>query len=145
MDIAPIINGIKFKARVVCLVRTPRGFLFEKSDHDYIFVIGGKVSIEETIEAAVRRELMEEIGMNVGSMSLRAIVENLYGADQNKVHEICFVFDIVDVFEGKIPEGFLEVSLEDLHKYEIQPESIVKILTNKNGAFEYILVNEWKK
>jgi len=144
MDISTFIGDVKLKIRVVGIVRTSRGFLFEKSDGDYIFVIGGKVSISETLEESIKREMMEEIGMRVNKLTLCSVVENLYGTDQNKVHEISFVYKIDNVFTGDIPEGFLEVSMENLDKFDIRPGSIVELLKNKDDSFKYIIVNEWK-
>lgn len=145
MDIQALINDIKLKVKVVGIVKTPHGFLFEKSDYDYIFVIGGKVSINETLEEAIKREIMEEIGMRVENVTLCAIVENLYGSDPKKVHEICFVYKVHDIFTGSVPQGFLEVSAEDLDKFDIRPSSITTLLKNDESQFKYIIVNEWKE
>lgn len=143
-DIKISIDDIQFKAKVVCIVKTNRGFLFEKSDYDYIFVVGGKVSINETLEEAVKREMQEELGMDVRSTTLCAVIENLYGKGSQKIHEMNFVYTVHDVFTGPIPEGFLEVPPEDLEKFDIRPSSVVGLLRNKGNQLQYIIVNEWK-
>ncbi|GEM_PF-2507119 len=143
-DIKTLINGIQFKVKVVCVVKTNHGFLFEKSDYDYIFVIGGKVSVNETLEETVRREMKEELGMDVKNADLYAVIENLYSRDSQKVHEMNFVYIVHDIFTGPIPEGFLEVSSEDLGKFDIRPGSIVNLLKGDTGRLQYIIVNEWK-
>lgn len=144
-DIQVLIGDVKLKVRVVCIVKTPRGFLFEKSDRDYIFVIGGKVSINETLEEAIRREMKEEIGMGVKNATLCAVIENLYGSSSQRVHEINFVYRVRDIFTGPIPEGFLEVSEEDLGKFDIRPSSVTGFLRDGEDQFKYIIVNEWKE
>lgn len=143
-DIKTLINGIQFKVKVVCIVKTKHGFLFEKSDYDYIFVIGGKVSINETLEETVRREMKEELGMNVKNVDLCAVIENLYSRGSQKVHEMNFVYMVHDIFTGPIPKGFLEVSSEDLGTFNIRPGSIVDILKDNEGQLQYIIVNEWR-
>lgn len=139
MDLAAIINNIKFKIRVAGILSTPKGFLFEKSDEDYIFPIGGKVMVNETSQEALEREVMEEIEMKIKNSKLCSVMENLYTTTAGlKIHEICFVYKIDDIFEGDLPDGFLEVAIEDIDKYKIKPIGLTKIL--KDTEFKHVIV-----
>ena len=141
MDLSIIVGDTKLKIRVAGLLSTPKGFLFEKSDKEYIFTIGGKVMINETSEEAIKREVMEEIGMQVNSVKLCSIIENLYSKGDEKIHEICFVYKIESVFEGSVPDGFVEVPLENIDKYEIKPIYIVDILKEQTANFRHFIIS----
>lgn len=61
--------------------------------------IGGKVEFGESVDEGMRREIMEETGLNVIEMSLRGtIVWQDFGP--KKEHWLAFVF-IVDKFSGR--------------------------------------------
>jgi 8-oxo-dGTP pyrophosphatase MutT (NUDIX family) len=139
MDLTVNIDGTKLKIRVAGIVSTSMGFLFEKSDKNYIFPIGGKIMINETSQEAIIREIEEEIGMHVNSPVLIAVIENLYGFHEEKVHEICFVYKIETIFKGVVPNGFIEVSKENLHKFEILPDPITDILEKSSEQCCHII------
>ena len=140
MDLSIQVEDVKLKIRVAGMVSTPRGFLFEKSDKDYIFLIGGKVMANETSQEAIKRELMEEIGMKVDDLNLVSIMENLYSTTDGKVHEISFIYKIGPIFRGVLADGFVEVSIEDIGKFNIKPNAIVDILKNGGDSFKSIII-----
>jgi 8-oxo-dGTP pyrophosphatase MutT (NUDIX family) len=141
MDLSINLDNKILYIRVAGLVRTKNGFIFSNSKHGYIFPIGGKIKLEETSEEALKREIMEEIGMEVKNYRLVGMLENIYTnvGDGARVHEICFVYIVDDVFEGVLSEEFVEVAEEDFSKFDIKPKPILKILESKN-AFEHIVV-----
>ncbi len=140
MDLTTIINDTKLKIRVAGILSTPNGFLFEKSDGDYIFLTGGKIRANETSKQAMKREILEEVGIQVEDLTLCSILENLYKTDTEKVHEICFVYKTDIVFNGAIPKGFVEVPIENIDKYDIRPSNIVEILKNKDSSFKHFVI-----
>lgn len=140
MDLSVRVGDTKLKIRVAAIVSTPVGFLFEKSDKNYIFPIGGKIMINETSLEAVAREIKEEIGMEVENPTFIAVMENFYDSDGEKVHEICFVYKTETVFKGIVPDGFVEVSRADLDKFDIVPTSITDILKGGNEQFRHIMI-----
>lgn len=140
MDILITTKGTKVKIRVVGIVKSPRGFLFEKSDDGYIFVLGGKMKVGESSRETVIREVKEEIGMDVKNVTLRSLIENFYKAGDINVQEICFIYEIDDVFEGILPSGFIEVAVGDMNKYDIRPKQIIDILKNGNSPFKHSII-----
>lgn len=131
MDLQIKLQDTIFRVRVAGLIKTNKGYIFEKNEQKgYIFTIGGKCMLNESSEEAVRREIKEEIGMEVKNSKLLSIIENFYHEDENKTHEICFVYQIEEEFVGKLPSGFVEVSLEDINKFEIKPNTIKDMLKN---------------
>ena len=141
MDLSIPVGDIILYIRVTGLVKTPRGFLFEKkSDREYIFVLGGKVMINETSDEAMKREIKEEIGMEVKDLTLCSVIENFYKTVTEKIHEICFVYKIDTIFTGVIPSGCIEVSIDDIDKYDVRPIQIIDVLKNKNDSFKHIII-----
>ena len=140
MDLAITVQDTIIYIRVAALVKTSRGFLFERSKKGYIFLPGGKVKLGESSEDAIKREIMEEIGMKAERTTLVSILENFYFNDKEKVQEICFVFKIDEDFTGIIPDGFTEVSIEDISKYDVRPKPMVDILKNKDKLFKHIII-----
>lgn len=141
MDLSILVGGTILYIRVAGLIKTPRGFLFEKkSDREYVFALGGKVMINETSKEAMKREIMEEIGIEVGDLTLCSVIENLYTKATEKVHEICFVYKINTIFTGVIPDGFVEVPIEDIDKFDVRPSPVVGILKGKENSFKHIIL-----
>lgn len=141
MDLSILVEETRVYIRVAGIVRTPNGFIFEKSKDGYLFTLGGKIKLNETSREAIKREIMEEIGMQVEHLTLRSVIENLYKKGAEKVHEICFVYNVDDIFEATIPKGFLEVPMSDFNKFDIKPSSLVSILKDSKGTFEHIIQN----
>jgi ADP-ribose pyrophosphatase YjhB (NUDIX family) len=54
--------------------------------------LGGGVEFGERAEAAVRRELREEIGAELTNVAYVAMIENLYELEGHPGHEIVFVY-----------------------------------------------------
>ena len=140
MDLSVQIDGIKLKIRVAGIVSTPKGFLFEKSDKNYIFPIGGKIKINETSCEALIREIQEEIGLRIDNPVLVSIFENFYDSGTEKVHEICFVYKVETMFKGTLPDNFIEVVREDLEKFKILPKPIAEILKYDGEWFRHIII-----
>jgi 8-oxo-dGTP pyrophosphatase MutT (NUDIX family) len=141
MDLSIQLGNTKLYIRVAGFVKTANGFLFEKSAKGYLYTVGGKIGLNETSEEAIKRELMEEIGMEVKNLNLVAVNENFFKVEDKGTHEICFVYNIEDLFTGEIPEGFVEIPLDDILNHDIRPSSI-PILINEGGKnFKHIITD----
>lgn len=140
MDLSLKFDDTKLKIRVSALVKTKNGYLFERGDDGYIFTLGGKVKLSESSEEAVIRETMEEINFKVANLKLRALIENFYGSALEKVHEICFVYEVSDIYDGPVPNEFIEVPMLELSGYDIRPKQIIEILKNNNNEFTHYIV-----
>lgn len=55
--------------------------------------LGGKIEFGEPSAQTVRRELMEEIGYEVGNLHYLATLENIFTYNGQKGHEIFLIYD----------------------------------------------------
>lgn len=123
--------------RVLILVETPKGYIFEKHEDGYLFAIGGRVQFDETTEAAAHRELEEEIQNGEIELSLRGIIENFYKTRGSLYHEFNFVY------YGKLNQeinleklesghsGFAYVTPETAHGLDIKPNILSESLATE--------------
>jgi 8-oxo-dGTP pyrophosphatase MutT (NUDIX family) len=141
MDLSLKAGDVILNVRVACIIRTANGFLFESSPN-CTFLVGGRVMANETSLNAALREIKEEIGVEVKDATLVALLENFYNsiAKEGKVHELCFVYKIDPVFNGPIPEGFVEIQAADLDKFDVRPQAIVDLLKKKDSGFQHMVV-----
>ncbi|WP_435150817.1 NUDIX hydrolase [Micromonospora aurantiaca (nom. illeg.)] len=70
-------------------------FEYHDSTKDQTFYrpLGGGIDFGETAEAAVRRELREELDVDLLDVRLLGVLENLFHAFGRDGHEIVFIFD----------------------------------------------------
>lgn len=124
--------------RVVVLLLTPKGYLFERYKDEFSFPVGGRVKIHETTEEAAKRELKEELNLEVETLKLTGLIENFFLMNGREYHELNFVFrvDLKDsldlgtlVSEGD-NEGFIAIQQEDLEKYDIRPKAILQLIAS---------------
>ena len=54
---------------------------------------GGGIRFGEPSEAALRREMKEELGVDIDSPTLLGVLENLFTYDGRQGHEVVFVYD----------------------------------------------------
>jgi len=143
MDVVLKTGNGRFNFRV-CAIITNSGKLLAMRDENapYYYLPGGRVHLHETAEAAVLRELNEELGISA------FFVEEV---SNDRFHEICFYYlidasntDLInhgDNFsrtEGKNTLRFEWLRFEDLETKYIYPEFIKKEIFNLP---ERIIVN----
>jgi 8-oxo-dGTP pyrophosphatase MutT (NUDIX family) len=141
MDLSIPIEDTTLYIRVAVIIRTRKGFLLEQSEDGYLFTVGGKIKLNETSKEAAKREVEEEIGMQIEHMTLRSVIENLYTNKGRKVHEICFVYSVDEFFKGEIPFGFVEVPMSEVDSFDIKPSSISDLLKVTGDEFRHTIHN----
>lgn len=83
----------KFELLVRALIIRDRKILVcQTVGRDYFFLPGGHVEFSETLQAALRRELYEELGAVVKGCEFIGGVENIFTQDGVGRHEISFIF-----------------------------------------------------
>jgi 8-oxo-dGTP pyrophosphatase MutT (NUDIX family) len=114
--------------------------LFEQSKNDYIFCVGGRIKINESSIDAAKREVEEELNFKVNDLRLKGVMENFYSNDNDNVHEICFIYEVEDIFTGELPSGFLEVKQENINNYDVRPKPIIDLVVNNSIDIKHIIV-----
>ncbi|WP_297577520.1 NUDIX hydrolase [uncultured Deefgea sp.] len=85
------------RTKVRCLIKQQGQFLLAegydptKNQH-YLMPLGGSVDFGERSEAAIRREVLEEIGHEIQNLRLLQVIENVFTFDGVAGHEIVFVY-----------------------------------------------------
>ncbi len=62
-------------------------------DETFYRPLGGGIEFGESSEATVRRELKEEISVDVGDLRFLGTLENIFTFNGNSYHEIVMVYD----------------------------------------------------
>lgn len=102
----------------------------KKMGKKYCFFPGGHIEFGENAKKALKREIKEELGLQIKKCLFIGGSEHLFTEDARKHHEINLVFDVkVDKLETKSKEGHLEFFLKtkkELSKEKVLPISLTK-------------------
>jgi 8-oxo-dGTP pyrophosphatase MutT (NUDIX family) len=143
MDIARKINGINLCYRSAIIIETEKGYIFEKDSFTGIyFVVGGGIKINESSEEAAKREIFEELGLNIENIKIKAIVERFFSNNNNKYHEIGFYYKYKLNKEIKLPKGFYILPINEIREKNIKPKIIYEIINSKNDNIVHVIMNE---
>jgi 8-oxo-dGTP pyrophosphatase MutT (NUDIX family) len=148
MDISIILDGIKFNLRTAVIIETEKGFVFEKNtsaknEKDrFYFVVGGRIIPNESSEEAAKREIEEELGIKIGNIKIKAIVESFFELENIKYHEICFYYKYKINGIINVPENYYVFSKEEMKTKIIKPIIINDIINSKNNDILHIVLNE---
>ena len=109
-----------------------------KWDNKYV-IPGGHVEYGEKLENALKREILEETGLNIHSIKLIGIKECFYNNTHYKDRHFLFMdytcmTDTVEVTLNNEAEEYIWSKLSDLHTYELGgfTESLFNKLVDQN-------------
>ncbi len=151
-DLQFVVEDAVFNYRVVVLLNTPSGYIFEKSGDGYLFAVGGKASINEDSSESAKRELSEELGLSTSDLKLVAVVENFFELveDKRRYHELALVYrididtnlDLSEIKSGNSHNlGFVAIKSENFGSADIKPAVLKKIILD-NKDFVHIINKE---
>ena len=87
--------GTRFNFRVAgAAIRDGHLLVCREDDDDYCMLPGGRVEMGEASDAALIREMAEELAMPVEMGSLLFTYESFYGRAGDRYHELGFVYAI---------------------------------------------------
>jgi len=141
-------------------IRTISLGLFRRDDAILVFVdhdsvkcdhfcrpLGGGVEFGERAEAALAREIREELGQEIENVRLFAVLENVFTYEGRPSHEIVFVFDadfvdeaiyqkeILAFYEEAMSASFTArwMTLEQIEAENVRlvPEALRELLTRE--------------
>jgi len=151
-DLQFVVDDTVFNYRVVVLLNTPDGYVFEKSGDGYLFAVGGKASINEDSSESAKRELKEELGLDCTDLKLVAVVENFFilTGQGGRYHELELVYkvnldnslNLNEIKSGNSHnKGFVAVKPEDFGSVDIKPSVLEKII-REDKPFVHIIHKE---
>jgi 8-oxo-dGTP pyrophosphatase MutT (NUDIX family) len=143
MDISIFLKDIKLNVRTAVLIETEKGYIFDKDKLDgFYYVVGGRIKINETSENAAKREIKEELGINIGKIKLKAIVESFFIYDNKKYHEICFYYKHKINGNIDLPENYFVFNKEEIKIKNIQPKIIYEMINSETDDIMHLIINE---
>lgn len=140
-----------FQYRVgAIIIHNNKLLLATNSNVDFYFTVGGRVQFGESSVEALKREIFEEIKINLDIEGLAFISENFYkyGPNGDPTHELGFYFHTKDCDElDNIDTEFYEkkqkntlhwIPLSEIKNHRIYPEMLVEQLLDTNKTWHII-------
>lgn len=141
-----------FRYRAAAIIIEDGCVLYAKNETDnYYYSIGGGVHLGEKAEDAVRREVLEETGVQYEVERLAFIHENFFQMDGMKCHEIAFYFLMKPRGTQKLnsnsyTQGVREymhwLPINKLKDYVAYPSFFAEKLTTLSDGVEHIVTHE---
>ena len=106
---------------------------------------GGRIEFGERSVVALRREMKEELGVEIGAPKLLGVLEDLFTVDGQLGHEIVFVYDAKfedpalyesDRLAGTESDGtsfnatWLDIEAMDSETPPVYPDGLIEMLKN---------------
>ena len=112
----------------------------KKNDYEYYLLPGGKVEYKEALDIALKREIKEELNVDIDVKDIRIVSDSIDEKDNRHIINICFMCDYISG-EYKIgdEERLLKykfMSCEELESLDIHPpinKELVGLLENKKS------------
>ena len=143
-----------FKMRVSGLIiKNGRILTVDIKNNNFYCLPGGHVHLEESSLEAIKREIKEEVGVDVSGGRIIRIIENFFTCENGKtMHEVCYYYILyaegvnasdytyLENDDGELKElKFKWFKLEDLNGVDFRPKVLAKKLANRNFDFEHII------
>ena len=131
MDTIKVVCGIIFDKGKVFICRRKQG----KSLEGFWEFPGGKIEVNETHQDALKRELLEELDMDIELIDFVGQSNYDYGDFQIELYGyVCHLIN----YQGKLTDhdSFVWTDVSRLSEFKLAPADIplIKILKNKQGA-----------
>lgn len=143
MDFRTSVGQTTFGVRVSALIIRD-GCLLTARSGTHSLLIGGAIQVGEATENAIRREVMEELGVTCTVGALAFVVENQFTEPPFLYHtiELHYFVDIT----GDVPERILDdedfvvewLPVDQLGAYDVRPHFLVEELPRWNGIIKHI-------
>lgn len=153
MDVSIMIKDFKFNYRVATIIKYNGRILLHKNRNDEFYAIpGGRIKVGEDSISALKREFIEEMGIDINIGKMLGVIENFFEYNNNKYHEIMYVYegefkenselykeDVITGLEKNENLDFIWKTLEEIKELDIRPVGLKEIMLNKNKDFCHIV------
>lgn len=138
----------KFNARIGVLAFQDGKILMQKHvKNNYYFTPGGRIAFGDDTLTTAKRELEEELHLQLDSFELAAFIENFFSYDNEDYHEMAIYY------RTELPEGFVppteEVSgkpicfewlpIQSLENFDIRPVVIKENIDALTQGFQHFI------
>ncbi|MBP3284475.1 MAG: NUDIX domain-containing protein [Clostridia bacterium] len=157
MDCCFVEGNKRFRYRACAIIVEDGYVLFAKNSlDDYYYSIGGAVEFGETVEDAVKREVLEETGEHYEIDRLAFLHENFFTGsgtlDGLECHEIAVYFLMKPKGKKELKctstatcgaeENVCWLPIDKLKDYKAFPAFLAEKLKNLEGEFEHIVTRQ---
>lgn len=147
-------DELRFNYRSVGVILHENQVLIHKSPKDDFWALpGGRVEFQEPANETIKREMQEELGIDVCVERLLWVVESFFEHNSKSYHELGFYFLIsttsdatiysqTQAFDGIEKDNdliFKWHEIEDLENIEIHPKFLQSALKSLPEAIEYVV------
>ncbi|MGT2774489.1 NUDIX hydrolase [Streptococcus hyovaginalis] len=146
MDFRTKIDYHSFGVRVSALMLKDDKLYLAKSPKDEYYLLGGAILVNELTEDAIKREIYEEVGVEIEVGQLAFIVENHFSLENTHYHQIEFHYVVTplsspnsEMEEGGQTRRCEWVSLNDLENINLNPNFLKTALKNWDGQLKHIV------
>ena len=145
-DFRTRVDNQVFGVRATALIVKDNQILLTKDDKNKYYTIGGAIQVGEKTEDAVKREVREELGIEVEIKQLAFIVENQFCQDSVNFHNIEFHYLVSPITEpplkmkGDEKEQICEwLELDRLTDYDVVPDCLKQKLPIFSGELLHVI------
>ncbi len=146
-------NIFNFRVAAIIYSKSKEKILMHKSKDGKFWILpGGRVEFYEQAETAIRREIFEEIGLQVQECRLLWVVENFFIKDRKKFHEISLYYfiDLMQVRNLEEKDEFYGIEdkkniffawkyIDKISELEVYPQFLKTSLKNIPCSVEHIV------
>lgn len=135
--------------RATALIVQDDKIYLNRNEQGRYYTIGGAIQVGETTEEAVKREVKEEVGLDVNVERLTFVVENTFCQDGVNFHNIEFHYLVkplgepgVEMVEGSERRSCEWVDLVDINAIDLVPAFLKTELTKLSTDVKHISIME---
>ena len=139
MDIDIKNDNKRFNARASAIIYNKdktKILLFKIKDRDFYMLPGGRINYFEDSESAIKREIKEELGLDL-NFDFCSVQEVFLNRNNKQIMQYCFCYK--SVFKGETKEDIINsldeegqyfywVDINNLNDYNVIPKSNLKLI-----------------
>mgnify|MGYP003292303475 CR=1 FL=1 len=144
----------KFKFRVCGIVKSGDKMLIQKiQGNNFYCLAGGHVELGEDTLTAIKREMLEEVGIHTKNEKLISVMENFFENGERVFHELGFYYEVeaeekLDTNDYSVEENdkgemkhldYKWVTKEQLKDIDFRPVVIKDLMVNGSKQLEHIV------
>lgn len=137
----------RLNIRVAAIIQQDDKILVSQWPNGTISLVGGRVVLGETTQAAISREVAEETGLIVEAASLCAMIENYFKYDDTFYHEFLYVYNVTTntlEFDQSAPDFESQdiLWLPISESASLQPEILSDVVRDKRDQILHLVNQE---